>query len=101
MSKGAREVFLKVVRVSFGLILIAWGIFSLPILFLPGGIWTILLGLAILAIDIPWAKRVDENIKDKIKKNFPNFHKRVVLPVDLLKEKAFKKISSFFDKKEK
>ena len=78
------SLFFKWLRITLGLACIGWGIISsFPLLmWLPGGIWTILFGLAILAIDFPWAKRLLKRINNRLEraavwfeKKFPRIHR--------------------------
>lgn len=94
-------MFFLISRVLLGFLLVAWGIFSFIFFFLPGGIWTIVLGLAILAIDIPWCKKLETRVKEKVQRKFPRFYRRILLPVDNLKEKIFMKISASWNQKER
>jgi hypothetical protein len=46
-----------------------WGAIGVLIPFLPGGIWTIFLGIALLARDIPWFKERQIRIENWFRKN--------------------------------
>lgn len=89
-------LFFKGLRITIGLALVGWGIISFVIFILPGGLWTIILGLAILAIDFPFVKRAEERAKAWCEKKFPTFYKRVVAPIDRIKERVIEKLRSLF-----
>jgi len=60
-------------RVSAGVVLIIGGILgALPIL----GFWMIPLGLALLAVDYPWAKRANERLKSTASRIRERWRKR-------------------------
>ncbi|MFY9462499.1 MAG: hypothetical protein WAP51_04855 [Candidatus Sungiibacteriota bacterium] len=130
MARRTLSLVFKVVRMSAGFALVAWGLvglaaFFLPLLpglsaaewgaisvfiiLLPGGIWCVFLGLALLARDIPIAKRFELWLKFQfgrlracLQKKFPRFDAWVIVPVGKLQERISKKIKSLFkrDKKE-
>ena len=54
---------LKVLRISLGFILLLWGVVGALMPILPGGFWTIFLGMTVLAYDIPWFN--EKNIRLK------------------------------------
>lgn len=90
------RLFFVMVRVMLGLLLISWGLIGVIIPILPGGFWTIFLGLAVLAIDIPFVKTLDYCLKVWVEKRFPRFYARIFMPVHLFKEKFVEKIRSIF-----
>ncbi len=100
MGRRPRKLLLKGLRITIGLALIGWGIISAVIFILPGGIWTILLGLGILAIDLPWVKTIDDRLKAWVEKKYPRFYRRAFLPIYQWKENMFAKIRSWLGGKE-
>ena len=95
MSFHPRRLLFVMIRVILGLLLIVWGVVGIIIPILPGGIWTILLGLGVLAIDIPFVKTLDDRLKTWVEKRFPRFYAGIFLPVYLFKEKLVDKIRSW------
>ena len=51
-----RRIF-KIIRITVGFILLLWGTVGVLIPILPCGIWTIFLGVALLARDISWFEK--------------------------------------------
>lgn len=92
MDARLRQLFWKVIRISIGIACVIWGIISFIIFPLPGGLWTVLLGLTILAIDIPRVKELDDLIKSWLKRTFPKAYPRVIQPMYRAKEKMFEKL---------
>ena len=70
-----RKRIFKPFRITLGSVLVFFGIFGfLPIV----GFWMIPAGIAVLSIDVPWAKRVWDrieiwylNVLDRLRKRFP------------------------------
>lgn len=78
----------KVLRIAIGLVLVGWGLISFIIFILPGGLWTLFIGLAILAIDIPFVRRFNEWLRVKIQRRFPRFYRKCIAPLDATKERG-------------
>ena len=72
-----RKRIFKPFRITLGSVLVFFGIFGfLPIV----GFWMIPAGIAVLSVDVPWAKRVWDrieiwyvNVVDRLRKRFPKF----------------------------
>lgn len=90
------RLFLKAVRITAGLVLVGWGIISLVIFILPGGFWTIFIGLTLLSRDIPAVKRFELRLRAWLEKKYPSFYSRVIIPAEEFPGRVFKKIKSFF-----
>ena len=89
---------LKCIRIFVGLVLVAWSVVSFVIFILPGGLWTLFIGLAILAIDIPAVRRFNEWLRAKIREKFPRFYQKVIVPLDAAKDRGTKKMKAWFER---
>ncbi|MDO8500102.1 MAG: hypothetical protein Q7S66_05635 [bacterium] len=86
-------------RITLALVLVSWGVLGLIIFFLPGGLWTIFLGLTLLAQDVPVVKRLNVWLRARLENKFPRFYAKVVAPIDKVGERIMQKVRSLFRKK--
>lgn len=86
------KLLLKCLRVVAGIFLIAWGLIGIIVPLVPGGMWMVLLGLAVLSIDIPFVKRWEVIINDYLKRKLPKFYPRFIAPMDRFKKRLVDKI---------
>jgi len=92
-----RKTFFRIVRIVIAILFIIWGIVGSlpPLMWLPGGIWTILLGMALLSFEIPWVKKLDDRLLAWVERKFPKIYIRIILPTRRIGDKIAERIRSF------
>ena len=95
MARGALAFLFKCARILLGLAFVGWGILSFIFFILPGGLWTLFIGLAILAVDIPIVRRFNEWLRAKISEKFPRFYRKFIVPLDAAKGKGALKMKAW------
>lgn len=91
----SRKAIFRVVRIIVAILFIVWGIVGVAIPPLFGGIWTILLGMTLMAYEIPWVKQLDDRLLAWCERRFPKLYCRVIMPARRIRDMLAEKIRSF------